>query len=72
MLEATVTTVPDPARPLEARAQHAAESLATYLKACGVRVGEDDIAHLSTLLGATFPELGADRAKVLCRTAFRG
>lgn len=70
MLEATVTSAPDPSRPAEARAANAAASLAVYLKASGVRAGEDDIGHLSTLLGAAFTELGAERAKAVCRAAF--
>jgi uncharacterized protein (TIGR02444 family) len=72
MLEATVTAAPDPSRPVEARAANAAASLAAYLKACGVSAGEGDIAHLATLLGATFAELGPERSKALCREAFRG
>ncbi|MFO0995522.1 MAG: TIGR02444 family protein [Alphaproteobacteria bacterium] len=70
MLEATVTVAPDVARAAEARAANAAASLAVYLKACGVKPGEEDLGHLSTLVGAAFTELGSERAKAAVRAAF--
>lgn len=50
-----LAALPLPARDPEPRA--AGANLRAYLKSCRVKAGEDEVAELATILGASFPDL---------------
>ncbi|MFN0042707.1 MAG: TIGR02444 family protein [Alphaproteobacteria bacterium] len=52
MLESAVPRAPDAARASEQRVRDGAASLKSYLDACGIKAGAEDMTHLATLLGA--------------------
>jgi uncharacterized protein (TIGR02444 family) len=49
--------IADPMPPAEARAKHAAANIARYFDALGVKLAAAETAHLTTILGASFPDL---------------
>lgn len=63
MLEAVAPAPGAAGKSAETKAKDAASSLGTYLKACKIGADATDQGYLATLVGAAFPDVGAQKAR---------
>ncbi len=59
----------EPMPPVEQRAKDAAGNVALYFNALGVKLAAPEIAHLTAILGASFPDLDRGRLGALIAAA---